>query len=70
LLRKSKQEPIIGYTSIAQEGIVASLSGPRSPLQKIMFQDKTEESRRKDYPKKMKKNLSITFFLFSGEFFF
>jgi len=41
------------------------LSGPRSPLHKIMFPSQNRRNRRKDYPKKMMRNLSLAFFISS-----
>jgi len=64
VVQGSNPKPMIGFISITQERMMF-LSGPRSPLHKIMFPSQNRRNRRKDYPKKMMRNLSLAFFISS-----
>jgi len=69
LVEKTDPKPMIGFTSIANEGMML-LVWTRIPLASDYESKQKKRNRRKDYPKKMMMFLSITFCSFPGEFFF
>jgi len=59
---------MIGFTSIAQKGMML-LVWTNISITEEYDPSQNSKNRRKHYPKQIKKNLIIAFFIFSGELF-
>jgi len=63
-MQESNQKSMIGFTSIVQKEMVLLVLTKISIAEYYVSKPKTEEIEEKDYPKKTKQKLIITFSIF------